>query len=474
MPDLQNGTVLNNGRYRIDGILGNGGFGITYIAFDINLQRKVAIKEFFLRNYCTRDDASTQVSFSNMDRTGFVSELKQKFFDEAVNIAKLSHPNIITVYDYFRENNTAYYVMEYISEGTLADKLNKEGKIYPDQALQYITEIGDALTYLHDESLCHLDIKPSNIMLKNNKPVLIDFGLSKQYDDNKKDPTTSTPTGISAGFSPIEQYNNKTTPKSDQYSLAATLYNMLSGYIPPTATELVQAKLAFPDSIPQKLVPAINKAMSLKADDRYDSVDSFINALDGKKPKPNPNPDPRPWWQKNLYFIIGGIIAVIFCVFLRVLGCGSAEPAEYLTADTLVYEDPIDLVSPYMENMEWEFPPLGTGSYTGDTEYDDSGKVIPHGTGEVTLSGNVKGTYKGEVKHGQLSGKGTFTDNHGNIFDGTYKDNLLIKGKYTTKDGKYFEGTFKDGQPYNGEWHYGENLPTMYVLGGKITSDMER
>jgi serine/threonine protein kinase len=150
--------------------------------------------------------------------------------------------------------------------------------------MKYIEKVGHALEYVHERHINHLDVKPANIMVRreDDEPILIDFGLSKQYD-TEGNQTSTTPTGISHGYAPIEQYNaggvKEFSPQADIYSLGATLYYLLSGVVPPQATSLVSDSLTFPKSISPSLVPAIDKAMSLGKKNRQASVQEFIDEL---------------------------------------------------------------------------------------------------------------------------------------------------------------------------------------------------
>ena len=282
---LKPGSTLRHGAYRIEKILGQGGFGITYLAMDLNLDRYVAIKEFFPKDYCDRDDTTSQVSLGTQGSKEFVNRLKAKFLKEARNIAKFDNPYIVRIHSAFEENNTAYYVMDYIEGETLADIVKNEGPIPEDKALQYIKKVGDALDYIHTRNMTHLDVKPANIIVRqeDGTPILIDFGLAKQYDAQGQQ-TSTTPTGISHGYAPMEQYSSggikEFSPQTDLYSLGATLYFILSGVVPPQAAKLIEEDLTFPPIIPRRLIPPISKAMATIRKNRYDSVATFIAKLD--------------------------------------------------------------------------------------------------------------------------------------------------------------------------------------------------
>ena len=183
---LQTGTTLRGGTYRIDRVLGQGGFGITYLATDLSLDKHVAIKEFFPKDFCDRDSSTSHVTLGTQSTSDFVGRLKAKFLKEAKNIAKFDHPNIIKIHAAFEENNTAYYVMDFIEGASLSDRVKRTGPLSRATALDYVVKIGGALDYVHSFHMNHLDVKPANIMVRNsdNCPMLIDFGLSKQYDSS--------------------------------------------------------------------------------------------------------------------------------------------------------------------------------------------------------------------------------------------------------------------------------------------------
>lgn len=286
MQELKIGALLRHQTYRIEKILGQGGFGITYLATDISLERLVAIKEFFPKDYCERISDTSQITLGTSSTAEFVSRLKAKFIKEARNIAKLDHPGIIRIHAAFEENNTAYYVMDYIDGESLSDKVKKHGPLSLDQALKYLNGISNALEYIHGKKINHLDLKPANVMIRESDdlPILIDFGLSKQYDAEGNQ-TSTTPTGISHGFAPLEQYNaggvKEFSPQTDIYSLAATFYYLLTGIVPPNATELIENSIYFPSDFPQGLKSAISIGMASARKDRFSSVALFLAAVNG-------------------------------------------------------------------------------------------------------------------------------------------------------------------------------------------------
>lgn len=285
MQQLKTGTLLQGGKYRIESVLGQGGFGITYLATQVLLDRKVAIKEFFYKEYCDRDETTRQVSVSTQSNREVVERFLAKFLKEAKTISKLEHPHIIQIFDIFQENQTAYYVMEYVEGESLADKVNHRGALPEQEVLAYIHPVADALAYIHAKRINHLDVKPGNIMVreKDKQVLLIDFGLSKQYDDTGSQ-TSSTPVGISNGYAPIEQYKpggvSSFSPQTDIYSLGATMYKLLTGQTPPSASDILNEGLPpLPATVSMPVGKAIKWAMKIRKSDRPQNIESLMKAI---------------------------------------------------------------------------------------------------------------------------------------------------------------------------------------------------
>ena len=288
MQQLQPGTTLQGGKYKIERVLGQGGFGITYLALNTMLDGKVAIKEFFFKEYCDRDDATSHVTVGTSSNHDIVERFKQKFIKEAKTLFRLNHPNIVRILDIFEENATAYYVMEYIEGESLGDMVKRRGAIPEAEALEYIREVGSALSYIHGEKMNHLDIKPNNLVKrsKDGQVLVIDFGVAKQYDAQTSEGTTTTPVGISHGYSPAEQYRKNGvqtfSPQSDVYALAATLYKLLTGITPPEAMEIQDEGLPVDElnarGVSSAVTNAIVAAMRSRSV-RTQSVEAFVADL---------------------------------------------------------------------------------------------------------------------------------------------------------------------------------------------------
>ena len=295
---LKEGANLQGGKYKIIRVLGQGGFGITYLAENALLEKRVAIKEFFPKDFCGRD-ATSHLTLGTQNNADTVARLKERFVKEAKNIAKLDHPGIVRIHDIFEENNTAYHVMDYIEGESLSDIVKRSGPLLEAKAVEYITKVGEALEYIHSRQMTHFDVKPANIMVRrsDDQPILIDFGLSKQYDTHG-DATSTLMQAVSHGYSPIELYNlgSMTTfsPQTDVYSLGATLYYLLTGIVPSNASDLVEDRLSFPAGFPKNLQDAIEKAMSVGRKQRPESVRLFIERLQFK------DEDTRPIVRKEI------------------------------------------------------------------------------------------------------------------------------------------------------------------------------
>ena len=315
---LQPETLLKNGSYRIISALGQGGFGITYLAEHIHMRRKVCIKEFFPTSLYRRDDISHLATVKDDDNVEVVDAFKAKFLKEARTISTMDNPHIVRVFDSFEENGTAYYVMEYIEGESLASIVERDGALDESTARRYIAEVADALGYLHERNTLHLDVKPHNIMVRksDDRAILIDFGLAKHYDDESGTQTTSTLGGRSHGYSPIEQYDDGGvalfSPETDIYSLGATLYYLVTASHPPRANVVGSNGLPeLPHSVSSPTRAAITAAMGFSIKQRPHTTATFMSYLNGgaKKPQPKRN---RWWlWLLSLLAVVGVVCGIV-------------------------------------------------------------------------------------------------------------------------------------------------------------------
>ena len=281
MQHLQPNTTLQGGKYRIERVLGQGGFGITYMATQLSLQRQVAIKEFFMKDFCSRDEATQTMSTPSTGSSRLVEQYRKKFIKEARNLARLNHPHIISVIDVFEENDTVYYVMPYLSGGSLQEYVKTHGVLSEQKAMKYVKQIANALKYMHEEEhICHYDVKPANILLDDKgNAVLIDFGISKNYDAQGQE-TTTTPVGMSEGYAPIEQYQQNVeefSPVSDVYALGATLYFLLHGKRPGSSIQRASGTaLLMSSQLSQDIKDIINTSMKVSKRERAKNMNVFL------------------------------------------------------------------------------------------------------------------------------------------------------------------------------------------------------
>jgi serine/threonine-protein kinase len=294
MQHLQPNTTLQGGKYRIERVLGQGGFGITYVGYNTEFEETVAIKEFYLSGINDREGDSTAVSVSNGQNIELFEEQKEKFKKEARRMRQFNNPHIVRVHDLFEENGTAYYVMDYIDGENLAQRMKRTGKpMSQKKVFELIPQILDALKVIHDANIWHLDLKPSNIMLdKNGNAKLIDFGASKQLDSQKGGATTGTRISYTPGFAPreqMEQNYDKFGPWTDIYALGATLYNLLTNKRPPLPsdiddddTEDKHIALPIPHSVSNEMQSLIIWLMKTNYKERPKSVISVQKLIEGE------------------------------------------------------------------------------------------------------------------------------------------------------------------------------------------------
>ena len=274
------GTILNN-TYRIETYLASGGFGNTYLVTDIKQVKCFAIKEFFYRDICNRDRNRKSVSITKTSDKELYTELRNKFKKEASLLMKLHNEHIVKVHKFFEENNTSYYVMDFIN-GQSLDSVLESGAIEETKVIDYMYQIFEALKPIHKKNVFHLDIKPANIMLDyKDDVILIDFGSSKNID-NSGNLTTNSRTGfcVTRSFSPIElsspadDYSN-IGPWTDIYELGATLYNLLTNYTPPTSDEIMtkgKSAFHFPTRITNATRDLIIQMMKPNRNDRPQNI----------------------------------------------------------------------------------------------------------------------------------------------------------------------------------------------------------
>ena len=298
---LPSGTRFEE--YRLDAVLGAGGFGITYRAYDAHLDKFVAIKEYLPVEFATRTEASTVVPHSNADAQDYHWGLT-RFLDEARTLARFDHPHLNRVHRFFESNGTAYMVLEYVQGETLADRLSREPYLEEAALQRLLDEILSGLAVMHEAGYVHRDIKPGNLMLReeDGSAVVLDFGAARQAVGQRSKAITSI---LTPGYAPVEQYDGKVDrvgPWTDIYALGMVAYRCISGIgdneLPdavarmlahtkggttlPPATEVGKGKYN------AKLLEAIDWAMEVDEEGRPQTVDAWRQALAGGSRRKSP------------------------------------------------------------------------------------------------------------------------------------------------------------------------------------------
>ena len=329
---LKPGVILKE-RYKIEEVIGAGGFGITYRAWDPLLQSYVAIKEYYPSGIATRSADSSKVCVPVGQEQREYHRGRIRFLKEAQDVARFqSEPNIVSIYDYLEENDTAYMVMEYLHGCTLKQYIREHGgRLDTDHILHICLSVLDALAVVHKAGMIHRDISPENIFICEDLTVkLIDFGAAKQvYLDVEQ--TMSVV--LKPGYAPPEQYakKDKQGPWTDIYALGATLYFAATGEKPEESFGRVLEDTIKPvcevnPEIPRAMSQVIMRAMSVKIEDRYQTVEAMREALlagEGQNAQMEPYVIPASRISKrDLPKKRGFLIGVAFCIVIMLVVTG--------------------------------------------------------------------------------------------------------------------------------------------------------
>ena len=350
-PDILHAGVILNGKYLVGRMLGRGGFGITYIGFDLALRVKVGIKEYFPVGVGIREPNSSRVlSATSFSSSGGFEKGRDEFQSEAVTLARFNSPNIVHVRDYFLENGTAYIVMDYIDGNNLTKEVEENGgKVPYERVLSLFKPLIPELGKIHEEHLIHRDIKPDNIKIVQNKKterlVLLDFGAARSFVSAEV--THTYEALVTPGYAPIEQYSAKSRqgPYTDVYAVCATMYAMITGEIPGNATDRMMGIVGlksfseFGLSIPETVEKAIVHGLAIRSDDRPQTMKELYDELyppayppppptPPQPPSPPPTPPTPPPPKRKIWpFIIAAaliVCGVVWFMFFR----SSEEPAK--------------------------------------------------------------------------------------------------------------------------------------------------
>lgn len=411
------GTKLKGGTYTVGKVLGQGGFGITYMGSDTRFRRLVAIKEFFLQG-CIRRGTFVTLSTPSISPDDFES-MKQRFLQEGRALARFSHPGIVHVYDVFEENGTAYIVMEFLRGKSLRKILEERGgRMEEEEAVSYIVKVCEALEEVHQRGMIHRDIKPDNIMVcDDGRVVLIDFGAAREFAAR----TTQSHTVIlTPGYAPLEQYSVRAErgPFTDIYAVAATLYHLLTGEVPPSApdrkvgVELTEVRQLNPKASPH-VARAIMQGLEMEPRQRPQNVRAFLNLLIAPEAVPEVAPS-RPKTKLELDETLKAVLARLYALTEK------ARQEDMLVDHFYIHRLKKDFTQAYSCNLEAGNLYLIAGA--GDDEvimdldsrvYSPDGKVLA----EDTLKDNVpilrftapkSGEYKVEVWSHEMKGEEGF------------------------------------------------------------------
>ncbi|MDO5346760.1 MAG: leucine-rich repeat protein, partial [Lachnospiraceae bacterium] len=376
---LRENSILH-GRYLIGRVLGEGGFGITYLGFDLMLNIKVAIKEYFPmgavnRNGSCSDRVSWNTSVVNRE-TGCRS-----FVKEAQKMARIDQiPEIVRVRDVFLTNETAYIVMDFVEGETLKDRLKREGPMGAEDCIRLLLPVIKGMARVHEQGMIHRDIKPDNIMLqKDGKVRLLDLGAAKEIDlqrnpergaginggKNGNENLPPTQMVVSNGFSPLEQYSEtgRIGPWTDVYAMCATIYYCITGKVLPASLDRISQE-ALPlteeqkSKIPAQVLAVLEKGLALREDKRIQTMEELEQELKRR----GPDPEPDPWWKRLWKAVLRrkALIPVGIAILAAVVGLGIKFRMEPGTLEE----------GTCGENLTWSLSPEGklTIAGTGDME----------------------------------------------------------------------------------------------------------
>ena len=392
------GTILHN-RYVVGKVVGSGGFGVTYIGWDGKLERKIAIKEYFPGEFSTRMPGQSVVTVFNDEKHEQFYDGMNKFIDEARRLAKFQSENgIVKIFDSFTENETAYIIMEYLEGETLVARLEREDTIPEKEAVEMLMPVMNSLKAVHAQGIIHRDIAPDNIFITSDGDVkLIDFGASRYATTSHSRSLTVV---IKQGYSPEEQYRSRGDqgPHTDVYALAATLYRMITGKVPPDAMErrsnkegynkeiLVEPHIANKSAeISRVTENAILNALNVRIEDRTPDIPSFIAELTADKPAKRRAGKIKkidvyrwPLWLKIVVpslmcmaVIFGGLLLTGVISFKSPYTDKIVTPDGYVTVpdvESLYHTEAVEKI------QECELIPMITGNVA--SEYVEAGKII--------------------------------------------------------------------------------------------------
>lgn len=522
-------NMILMGRYIIGKALGRGGFGITYLAYDITNRQRVAIKEYFPDSLSYRIPGTAAVSSYSNEKEEIYKSGSEKFYAEAKTLSRFNgNAHIINVKEFFYENNTAYYVMEYVDGIDLKKyTIQNGGRLPYEKVMEILTPMLYALIIVHSMDVLHRDISPDNIYItKDGNVKLLDFGAARKIYGEQ---TNSLSVVLKQGFTPLEQYRRSGNhgPWSDIYSLGATIYYALTGIIPEESINRFESDdLKMPSELGIKVPPAfetiLKKMLAIRPENRYQSATQLKEDLrkvqtEKLKPKQILTKDFFKKYKIPIAFLIG--LMAIVSTFAIILSNSSNKISEKIvsipTEEPEPSQSPIQNEMIYVKQKEYTYKtPIFSviGKYDGEWQNE-----MPNGWGVLTLNEAVVGfcdegaTLSGQFKNGLLEGEGVLQLSDGTSFTGTFKNGVINgqgtylysngdslsaefinniangQGTYIFQNGEIYEGQFSNGKPHglgrytylNGDIYEGDytngnatgKATYIYADGGIITGD---
>ncbi len=489
---LDPGTTIEGNEYiyTVVSTLGQGAFGITYMV-QARLKadprvgvRTMALKEYFIKGVNGRQNNLVTCASEG----GLFDKMRSRFINEARNLENFNSQGIVKIYEAFDANNTSYFSMEYISGGDLETYIKDNGPLPAATVKSFARQLAQALRIMHRQNILHLDMKPSNVMMRDdNSLVLIDFGFSKRFDDDGNPASSSTLGGGTELYRPLEQqtykgsYHNGLPTTLDVYSLSATIYKMATGRdpLPQTAfDEQFPYELLIASGASPQLIEMLKKGLALRSRDRIQNMDEYLEIIETLPEEYTPdvnsgdddgniggdggdgdgdnggedNTDTEN--KKGKSTLSWAVIAVLITVAVGVgiwlaIGRPNSAPAEVLPAE------PDTLLITLHDGSTFKYIGELDSAYT---------TPIPHGIGTGIYE---IGTYVGEYRHGLRHGHGVFdTNDSTNHYEGTFNDDFYQEGLLSFPNGMYFKGTFNDGSPYTGTWYNANNTVNSKIRKG--------
>lgn len=471
---LPPGTILN-GKYVLGKVLGEGGFGISYIGWDLNLDHKVAIKEYYPTSYVTRQAMYTpEVTMLTGNHQEFYKKGLDKFVEEARTLAKFSGlQGIVQVRDYFQENGTAYIVMEFAEGRTLKKILEKsDGKLPADRVFEMMRPVIESLEEVHKKGLIHRDISPDNMIVDEDGGVkLLDFGAARNYISEEE---KSLSIILKPGYTPEEQYRSRGEqgPWTDVYALCATMYRTITGERPTESLDrLNNDDLKRPSScgiaIGEQQEAALMKGLAVYKKDRLANMEELRNALfrDDIKIMSSPGTisNPKPPVKKG---IVVGLCAAVIVTVICIVGLkGGKSESEQVgdkqeNTETEIEADETLTVEDFksVTKAHWE-----TWTDEKGNEYQGFKNKNGKANGEVKITFISGNQYEGYCENGVLKGHGKFIWSDSSQYDGGWEAGQM--------SGFGIMHWQESGETYKGEWSNGQKngLGISYKEDGTYT-----